>query len=270
MPPPLKLGIVSATTNPVRAAGCIASWQAHATRPDLPRQIVENQYVGTVPAFRLGVHQLLHKHRDVEIVACFHDDLEILEDGWDEMVVRAFTRYPDLGLAGFGGAIGLGSDDLYHEPYNPMQLARIGFRSNLVDAEAHGTRSLFAEPVVCLDGFSQIGRHAFFTGLSEPEWRTKQTTTRDHYGAWRYLEKLGVVHHFYDGMLGCLARRQGWQVRYLPVACRHYGGQTAVGDPGYQRWAADEIEGGDRGFWEAAHRIGYDTFRDVLPLRLQS
>jgi len=173
-----------------------------------------------------------------------------------------------VGLVGFGGAIGLGTDAIYQEAYDPMQLARIGFRSNLVDAENHGTRSLVPEMVVCLDGFSQIGRHAFFTGLKEHEWNTRSLSRRAPERPWQTLQRLGIVHHFYDGALGCLARRAGWQVRYLPVRCRHYGGQTAVGDPGYQRWANTAIDGGDRGFWEKSHRVGYDTFRDVLPLRL--
>jgi hypothetical protein len=271
------IGIVTATTNPTRARACIGSWFLHATEPEMPMIIIANGgddpqgYLGVVPAFRRGVDDLIKRFHDIEIIACFHDDLEIQEDGWDSVVRRAFDRHPDLGLAGFGGAIGLGTDALYNEPYDPMQLARIGFRSNLVDAEAHGARSLTTEPVVCLDGFSQIGRRAFFTGLSESEWRTHEIPARTpfrHVRPWTYLERLGFIHHFYDGALGCLARRLGWQVRYLPVRCRHYGGQTAVGDPGYQRWAALEIDGGDRGFWEAAHRIGYAEFKDVLPLRL--
>ena len=264
----LPLGIVTATTNRARAAACIASWQAHAVTPNLPVHIVENTYLGVVPAFRLGVATLLKAHHEIEIVCCFHDDLELHESGWDEVVSRAFTRYPEVGLAGFSGAIGLGTDDLYQVPYDPMHLARIGFRSNLVDAEAHGTRSLLPEMVVCCDGFSQIFRRPFLIGLSREEWTTRQTYLRGHTPVWRALEQLGIVHHFYDGMLGCLARRAGWAVRYLPVACRHYGGQTAVGDAGYQEWAAGEIEGGDRGFWTQAHRIGYETFKDCLPLRL--
>lgn len=270
----MKIGIVTATTNATRAESCIDSWQRHATGEPVTLLIIPNggdnvdPYLGTVPAFRKGVDALVKSYHDLDIIACFHDDLEIVEEGWDQKVGQAFERYPSLGLAGFGGAIGLGATDIYQTPYDPMQLARVGFRSNLVDAEVHGTRSLTAEWVVCLDGFSQIFRHAFVTGLTEAEWRTRIPHTTNLLRPWTQLERLGFIHHFYDGALGCLARQRGWQVRYLPVGCRHYGGRTAVGDPGYQRWAEMEIDGGDRGFWETAHRIGYDEFRDVLPLRL--
>jgi hypothetical protein len=128
------------------------------------------------------------------------------------------------------------------------------------DAELHGYRSLLAERVACLDGFSQIGRAGFWRGHTTGGQRISE-------GPWTILKDLGIVHHLYDGLLGCIAKRNGWETWYLPVACHHYGGRTAVADQGYQLWAERRIAGGDRGFWEAAHRIGYDTFRDVLPLR---
>jgi hypothetical protein len=259
------IAIVTATTDVERAESCLQSWAAHASGPLVLNVVVNgeaSEYLGTVRAFMTGVDTALGKDPAAEIIACLHDDLEILEDGWDDLVARAFRRHPEVGLVGFGGAVGLGHPDIYHTPYDPMQLARIGFRSNLVDAEAHGARSLTPEPVVCLDGFSQIGRREFWQGI------TRSDLARLRIRPWTYLAEQGFVHHFYDGALGCLARRLGWSVYYLPVRCQHYGGQTAVGDAGYQRWAATQIDGGDRGFWEQAHRIGYDCFTDVLPLRL--
>jgi hypothetical protein len=120
--------------------------------------------------------------------------------------------------------------------------------------------------VACLDGFSQIGRREFWQGL-----RYDRGEVTD-FGAggppWTVLQDLGIVHHLYDGLLGCLAARAGWETWYLPIACRHYGGRTAVGDRGYQAWAAAQPQGGDHGFWREAHRIGYEAFRDVLPLRV--
>lgn len=272
------LAIVTATTDPYRAAACIKSWRTHAvTAPQI--LIVENggatgaPYLGVVPAFRRGVDALLHT--DADVIACFHDDLEISERGWDVRVLDLFNRRPTCGLAGFGGATGLGSADLYQVPYAPEQLARLGFRSNLLDAEHHGVRGLVSAQVVCLDGFSQIGRRAFWLGqglspnLANARDPTVYGGLRQWPAPWTYLESLGVIHHFYDGMLGCLAKRYGWDTWYLPIACQHYGGRTAVGDAGYQRWADDTTHstGGDHAFWETAHKIGYEAFRDVLPLR---
>jgi hypothetical protein len=273
----MKLAIVTATTNPRRADACISTWgdtplviilngvhdavAAAESTTIAAHWIVNPEYLGTVPAFRLGVDYALEQ-TDADVIACLHDDLEIHETEWAEKVLRHFERYPSCGLLGFGGAVGLGDADIYQKPYDPMQLARIGFRSNLVDAEQHGMRSLLAERVACLDGFSQIGRRTFWLGANPP--LPDDGARRP----WTVLEQGGVTHHFYDGLLGCLARRYGWGAWYLPVRGRHLGGQTAVGDPGYQAWAKEQHVDGDHGFWEYAHRWGYDNFLDVLPLRV--
>jgi hypothetical protein len=275
-----RLAIVTATTDRARAAECIASWTEHA-HGEVTVHVVDNgpmrrhddthdgdaegEYLGTVPAFRRGVDEVLALYPEVEVIACLHDDLEIFQWGWDEKVLRHFDRQPACGLAGFGGAIGLGSDDLYSAPYDPMHLARIGFRSNLRDAEVHGARSLLTERVACLDGFSQIGRRAFWEGQA---LNPNLTNARQRPRPWTVLEDLGVIHHAYDAMLGALAARYGWEVWYLPVACTHYGGRTAVGDAGYGDWARTKNPNGDQGFWEQAHQICYDNFGDVLPLRV--
>lgn len=270
LPPPKKhrLHVVTATTNLERSSVCRASWRQHADDPLLQVHLVRNgdrtPYLGTVPAFRRGVDEVLQLYPEAEVIACLHDDVEITEQGWDTKVLRAFDRYPAMGLAGFGGAIQLGMDGLYDRPYDPMSLARKGFRSNMGDAERHGVRSLLAEPVACLDGFSQIGRKEFFGGDNGPVPCSCESDWE--FRPWARLMKLGFVHHFYDGALGCLARRYGWETWYLPIRCQHYGGATAVGDQGYQAWAQQQIEGGDHGFWEASHKIGWDEFRDVLPV----
>lgn len=268
----MKLVVVTATTSYDRAKPCIDSWgevqKILVTNGGIPAKedrpaaaalgttvMASKDYLGTVPAFRAGVDFAL-AHTDADIIACLHDDVEILDPHWEEKVIRHFERYPECGLAGFGGAIGLGADDIYQTPYDPMQLARSGFRSNLINAECHGIRSLLAERVACLDGFSQIGRRAFWAGdIHHPKPLT-------------YLAKQGMIHHFYDSALGALARRAGWEAWYLPVKCTHLGGQTAVGDQGYQKWAQGQNPRGDQGFWEASHKVGYELFRDVLPLRV--
>lgn len=285
----MKLVVVTATTNLDKAQECITSWRCPTQPFDLvivlnapgwnqtviqmppaiqhwgehsPALCLAADYVGTVPAFNLGVKRALLMEPD--IIACFHDDLELSDPDWAKKVITHFTRHPNCGLAGFGGAIGLGDSDIYQKPYDPMQLARVGFRSNMTNAEAHGIRSLLPERVACLDGFSQIGRREFFEG----KWREAQALGEGDAPPWQKLQDLGVTHHFYDSMLGCYAKRYGWETWYLPISCHHYGGRTAVGDRGYQAWASHQVTGGDHGFWEAAHRIGYDEFRDVLPIRV--
>ena len=218
------------------------------------------EYLGVVPAFRLGVDHAL-AHSSAGIIACLHDDLLIRDLHWVARVVEIFRRYPQVGLVGFGGATGLGDPDLYKKPYAPEQLARRGFVSNLDDAEAHGQRGLVPQRVACLDGFSLIGRREFLEGYTVQA----EAGYPAHDRPWTVLDSLGMRHHFYDGALGCLARRYGWETWFVPIRCHHFGGRTAVGDPQYQTWAQTQVAGGDHGFWQHAHRIGYDAFRDVLP-----
>lgn len=309
MSTPPQLAIVTATLDVPRMVSCLDSWTAHAQTPlaiyvvgqggerEMPwdTSVCRNgetahfygtrDIVGVVPAFAIGVQKALeHGHA---IIACLHDDLEIREHAWDQTVMRLFKACPRAGLCGFGGAKGLADEDIYQTPYDPHQLARKGFRSNMQDAEAHGMRSLVAEPVACLDGFSQIGLREFWEGSpllaarhspNLESLRKLDTLLEDQpQNLFAQMQSWGVTHHFYDGMLGCFAKRLGYQVWYLPIACHHYGGRTAVGDARYQEWANTQpiardsrghLAGGDAGFWLKAHQVGYDEFRDVLPIRV--
>lgn len=285
-----RLAVVTASTNFDRARACIESWTLWADRQPLnvflilngvgqsfsgPLPVLERttiayvekaNYLGSVQAFRLGVDAALQGPYDV--IACLHDDFEIKEKGWDTKVIRAFDRQPQLGLCGFGGAIGLGAADMYQKPYDPMSLARCGFRSDLTDAEVHGVRSRLPEQVACLDGFSQIGRRAFWKGEAGPHTSGSGQPFPRYEAPWQLLEDLGIVHHLYDSLLGAIAARNGWETWYLPLRSTHHGGRTAVGDPGYQEWAKSHTTGGDADFWSQAHALGYENFRDVLPLRV--
>lgn len=201
---------------------------------------------GSVPSMNVGVQQAAKD--GAKVICCLHDDLLIEEAGWDQ---DSYMGAQQERFAGFGGARGLGADGLYDRPYDPMSLARQHFLSNLRDAELHGFRSIRPQACVCFDGFSQIGTTDWFA----PAWQT--------------LVDLGFRHHWYDGALGCLARRAG--IPYglmIPVKCHHFGGRTAVANPYYQRWAQEQVPTGDQGFWDEAHRIGYEQFRAELPLRL--
>lgn len=270
-----SLAIVTATLDPLRATPCFHSWMRHSRyalpvymvwsrlseRHETPAltqavtgvfegaahlTIINRVGGGVVPAFASGVESAFAD--GAEMVLAIHDDVLIEEPDWDVTVKLAM--HGSQGFAGFGGATGAGAADIYQTPYNPMQLARSGFVSNMRDAEAHGRRSTERVPCVCFDGFSQVG-------------------TADWFGeAWKTLDRLGLVHHAYDLALGCLARRAGKRGVMLPVKVHHFGGMTAVGDPNYQAWAKTQTPAGDQGFWEQAHRIVFEEFKDCLPLRL--
>lgn len=243
----MKLAVVTATLNPERARACVQSWRDTASN-ELTIFTVQGE-MGVVPAFAKGVQMALAMTPGgADVIACFHDDLRIDQDGWDEDI-EEWLKLPYAGLAGFSGCNGLGTPDIYQSPYYPGQLARQGFFSDLEDAEVHGSRLEIPARSACADGFSQIGRREFFDE------------------AWPYLMKQGVIHHAYDSWLGCLAKRWGWDTWYLPVRCKHFGGQTAVGNPRYAEWA--KAKGGDQEIWAESHRKMYEDCRGELPLRIR-
>jgi hypothetical protein len=295
----MNLAVVTATLDYPRAEDCITSWLTTAQgdlalylvgqKPDTQPRDWEPiaqlgpyvswgyrtpQILGVVPAFAIGVQKALEDGADV--IACFHDDLEIQQEGWDLLVTDLFERRPTVGLVGFGGGVGLGADDIYQVPYDPMQLARQRFISNMRDAEAHGERVTEAQRVSVLDGFSQIGRREYWLGWTLAEAATGRQVPAEA-NLFAEMQRWGIIHHAYDAALGCFARRLGWEVWMLPVACHHHGGLTAVADPRYHAWANDrplyadhrgKVHRGDQAFWAKAHRIVYDQFTDVLPIRV--
>lgn len=267
--------VVTATTDPDRALPYLRSWREQAVYAWRLIVVVNGrkvdvvpegfgatwvgpsaEHLGTVPAFGRGLGVALEG--PAPIIACLHDDVLIDEDGWDERVLSLFRNTARIGLVGFGGAVSLGAADIYQTPYDPMQLARGGFRSNLREAEAHGSRVVTNQPVAVLDGFSQIGRRRFWASPGNGR------------NLFSVMADLGVIHHAYDAALGGFARREGWETWLVPIACHHAGGLTAVGDRGYHAWAASQADGGDQAFWQQAHRWVYDEFRDVLPFSVEA
>jgi hypothetical protein len=275
-----SFAVVTATASLKAAAPAIRSWQAAASfswplvivlngsretgRVDGEQVIIvrSHEFLGSVPAFRTGLDAAATLP-GLRSVACFHDDLHLRERGWDATTYAALAE-KRIGLVGYGCALGLGSDDLYQTEYNPMQLARQGFISNLANAEQHGIRSLAPQRVACCDGFALVGRASWWLhGQPGPAAPPSVKTVPK---PWHYLAQQGLIHHAYDSFLGLLAHRAGWETWYQPVACDHTGGGTAVANPGYAAWA--NPQGGDGAFWEQAHKVLYRDGRGVLPLRM--
>ena len=273
------LHIVTATVEPLKAEECFRSWlglsryhlpvhtvwstlgadlSAKLTGPSPEREMLGDVFGpgmtchvfdggGVVPAFAYGVEAAFKE--GAEMVLCLHDDVLLEQGEWDAAVLRwQGELHADFG--GFGGGTSLGAANIYQVPYDPMQLARGGFASNMRDAEAHGVRATMPQQMAVFDGFSQFGRGQWF---------------RD---AWRWLAKSGIQHHAYDAAVACLAARAHVPGYLFPVKVHHYGGHTAVGSSMYQDWARTQNKDGDQGFWVDAHKITYEAFKDVLPVRV--
>lgn len=274
----MKMAIVTATTDPFKS---VEFWRTWRTGNNIPLVLVVNGYgtppheqgsllmdleaetdireydivhvndgyLGTVPAFAAGYQ--IAQDKGAEIICCFHDDLRIDAPLWDVQVEKHFKDQPESVLAGFGGAMGVGREGMYVDPFDPMSLARHSFGSDMQNAEAHGERWKEARRVAVLDGFSLIFRSKTQAG-----------------NPFQYLANLGVVHHAYDVALGAQVQRGGMQTWFLPIPCHHAGGRTAVADQGYHEWAKTKNHDGDHGFWMDAHSIVYEEFRDVLPFSI--
>src|SRR6185369_11654651 len=157
--------------------------------------------VQSVPE-NMGVPYALHKLYEMaepatdeedHILAYIHDDVRILEPGWDARVLKVFQDHPECGLAGFGGATGLGGSEIYKVPYEIHQLGRRDFYSNMRGAEVHGHRTTTEMPIVFTDGFSMILRKSLL----------------DKIGGWSWWP-FSLVHHAYDYGIACMARRHGY------------------------------------------------------------
>jgi GT2 family glycosyltransferase len=176
-----------------------------------------------------------------DVLAFMHDDLILHDPKWSERVLREFDD-PTVGLVGFGGALGHGSDDLYKTPYDYRQLGRSRYRSNTTDAELHGERFAGECDVAVLDGFALIVRREIL----------------ERWGGWPLGTPVG--YSLYDYSLCCEAHRQGYRIRLVGVNCWHMGGQTAV---------KLKMANGQGAAHEEAHRWVYDNYRDVLPWKTE-
>jgi hypothetical protein len=263
----LRLCIISATPELVADAIAHAAPRAKGNIQiivwgngvELDKEIAGVSVSGGYTCTNLGVPEALNmlwtmaceaEDASPDDVLCYiHDDVRILEDGWDERVLDVFGRDPRCGLAGFGGATALGGDEIYKRAYEVHQLGRRNFFSNMVGAEAHGKRVTTEMPIVFTDGQSMIVKRALLDKIRGWSW-------------WPFK----LVHHAYDYGIACMARRHGYTAWLVPCAIEHRGGLTACG-PIYHKLAAEH--GGDAAVHAASHRFVYDTFRDVLPLRLK-
>jgi hypothetical protein len=180
-----------------------------------------------------------------DIIAYVHDDCEIDGTDWYDRVEAEFDD-PTVGLVGFGGATRHGTPDLYKRPYKLTNLARFNYFSNQKDAEVHGQRFTGSMDVAVLDGFALIVRREIL----------------DKAGGWPVDSP--IKFHCYDYWLCCMARRNGYRIRMVGVACDHHGGRTST-RPEYAEWLMREFGKTDQHVHEESHRYVWDSFKDVLP-----
>ena len=245
-----KLSLVIATLHQPDWRRCVDSWALHACDP-FNAVVIEGREL--MEAYQMGLEATA-----APIVGFVHDDVIVGEDDWDLRVLREFDD-PEVGLVGFGGALGHGDPDMYKKPYALGQLARRRYRSNMRDAERHGERFTMACDVAVLDGFALFVRRQVLEAAVSPIFDegpypdcNPLADGPDLVGGWPRGTPCGYIG--YDYWISCISRRQGYRIRMVGVACDHLGGRsTGLAGPDF-----------DAKF-EAAHRYIYDTCHDALP-----
>ena len=211
-------------------------------------KLVLPENVGPLGAMQAAYERLSRQEEPPDIMAYVHDDTLMREKGWDERVLAEFAD-PAVGVVGFGGALGLGTDDIYKRPYDYRQLTRQGYRSNTDDAEQHGERFTGACNVATLDGFALIVRK----------------TVLDKVGGWPVND---LFFHCYDYWVTMVAQMQGFRVRLVGAQCYHQGGQSSV-TPAHQDATVRVMGKTDAEVHIESHRFIYDLGQGVLPLRVR-
>lgn len=189
--------------------------------------------VGVYPTFNMG---FIYATGDV--VAFFHSDLIVWEDGWIERVLYQFKQDPRLGMIGFigsneidsSGGRGLGTVSnfmgkeltRYGDSYMTVRKMESGDHEAYLSwkgspAEDHGKRNTLFTRAKVVDGCSMIIRREAWNDIG-------------------FREDF-PPHHFYDRLISTQLLEKNWHIGVLGIQFDHISGQTVNQEPKYQRMA---------------------------------
>src|SRR3990167_6379270 len=223
----------------------VATWTAHAAVPRIPVHYWTNTLENNLGV--VGAYQKLYEQHSEDILLYLHNDVICREQDWDLRLMAEFIADPGVAVVGFGGALWHGLPDLYKVPYRLEQLQRGDYRSNVDDAEVHGTRFTGRCNVVVLDGFALAVRRSFL----------------DRIGGFAKIS--GCNFFNYDYALCALARRYKQKIRLIGVKCHNRGGATSVQhgkEPSVERYISQEA-------YDKSHEWFYNEFRLEMPARVK-
>lgn len=186
-----------------------------------------------------SLNQIVTKsHGDV--ICILHNDLYVYGHNWTQTVINTFDTDPSIGMAGFLGARGCGSNG-----------GRIDTMSNLLEAETHGRRVTSGiHPVAIFDGLSLIGRRTMFEQVGG--FDTKY-----------------AYHHFYDRDIALESHTHGWKNVVIPISCHHRSGVTA-NRPDYQEWIDSKMQTqnhtGDQASYNSSDHYFSEKWAARLPI----
>jgi len=207
------------------------------------RCIRNDQNVGVYPTFQQGL-----ENTDADFIFYSHNDVEMLEYGWDVKLGRLLgSSDSSWGVGGMFGAQGLGLPGIYQQPYHMHQLQRWGCVTVEGMHEPSSARAIRFEKerVMVLDGFSLIVSRAMIKTAMQG---------RFHYEDF-------PPHHMYDIDICITSHYAGFSNYCLDIDCIHKGGRTST----TEKWA--EVMGTtDEEVHREAHHVFYEKWRGMLPV----
>lgn len=240
--------IDNGSTPPVR------SWLHGLREGDLVVRNEEN--VGVMPALNQAWRVLKDS---TDYIFYTHNDVLIHEKNWDDKLVRVLSELPGCGVAGFYGAKGIGTHDIYRTPYYMHQLVRVENVSacHRMDAAIHGFRppSGETERVAVMDGFSLIVKTELLNELDG-------------------FDRNYPVHHNYDNDICLESLDKGYNNYVIAMDAEHLGGRTDVGEDWASKFGKSKAE-----IHQEAHPVLYNKWSPdwvtagkhviSLPVRIQ-
>ena len=165
------------------------------------------------------------KDTDTDYIFYTHNDVMMYEQDWDEKLRRILQHennridIPDVkqvGVAGFYGAKGIGTFDIFKSPYRMQQLIRLENVSNCNRMDkVHGYRPIAGgretEDVAVMDGFSLIVNMRLLNMLNG-------------------FDRNFPPHHMYDNDICLESLDKGYRNIVIAMDAQHLGGRTDVGE----------------------------------------
>jgi len=194
--------------------------------------------IGVMPA----LNQAWKVLKDVtDYIFYTHNDVMIYEKNWDDKLLRVLPNIPDCGVAGFYGAKGIGTHDIYRSPYFMQQLVRVENVSacTRMDAAVHGFRAPRGETeeVAVMDGFSLIVRTELLNKLGG-------------------FDRSYPIHHNYDNDICLESMDKGYKNYVIAMDAQHLGGRTDVGEDWTKGTGKSKAD-----IHQEAHPVMYNKWR---------
>lgn len=176
-----------------------------------PSNVIRNeQNAGVLPAL-----QQAYEGTAADYILYTHNDVTIFEQGWDTKIKRILGELETVGVAGFFGAKGIGTPQLYREPYQMNQLVRVDNISGCHRMPSgHNYRLPRGEweAAAVMDGFCLIVSRKFL----------------DENGG---FDLNLPPHHNYDNHTCLQSLDRGFRNIVISMDAYHHGGVTDVSEP---------------------------------------